>query len=308
MMSMPKAHVPGEQLHQSLGDRFILWATWTRWYHCRGKMRRHLRVAGVDIRVVDVTLEHALLQTVRHRHRRHPTVVLVHPPVTGEPVRALHVRCCPGKGELTEAQPRDKHPGRMDLTGFDINPLDRVSRPVNFHPFSRGEIPRRHTRLTVLRELAVELLPEVRVGRQRLGLLLPDQLHRVSHPEVLDHLRPLQLQHPRRVGPLGQVRRRALEPIADLPHGGTRAAQCPGNLPDPSALSQTSLDLFVSSHGQSPVLHPPEPPSCRKRQGYGGQCGRLVLPRTAARELPGRPSVPDRRAHGHSRRRRFITA
>ena len=32
----------------------------------------------------------------------------------------------------------------------------------------RGEIPRRHTRLTVLRELAVELLPEVREVDQNL--------------------------------------------------------------------------------------------------------------------------------------------
>ncbi len=68
-------------------------------------------------------------------------------------------------------------------------------------PFFAGrEVPRRDARHPVLRELAVELLPEVRVRGQVLGLFLPQKLQRMPQPQIVDDRRPVQLQHPQRIG------------------------------------------------------------------------------------------------------------
>jgi hypothetical protein len=64
-----------------------------------------LRVAGVQIRIVQVTLEHALLQAVRHGHVRDAAVEGEHAPMTAEPVAALHVLGRPGEQQLAEAEP-----------------------------------------------------------------------------------------------------------------------------------------------------------------------------------------------------------
>ena len=72
-------------------------------------------------------------------------------------------------------------------------------------------------RLAVLRELAIELLPEVRVGDERLRSLLPDKLHREAEPELVDDHRPLELRHPQRIRARRRLVRQTLA-VADLAH------------------------------------------------------------------------------------------
>src|SRR4029077_16953015 len=57
--------------------------------HRRGVIGGELRIPGVQIRIVPMALEHALLQAIRHSHVRHAAVVGEHAPVTGQPVAAL---------------------------------------------------------------------------------------------------------------------------------------------------------------------------------------------------------------------------
>ena len=74
----------------------------------------------------------------------------------------------------------------MDLSGLDLVPLDRIAGVIDFHPFSGLELAGGDRRLAVLRELAVELFPEVRVRDERFRSLLPDKFHRVAEAELVD--------------------------------------------------------------------------------------------------------------------------
>src|SRR5580693_6758105 len=99
-----------------------------------------------------------------------------HAAVTAEPVAALHVLGRARVQQLAEAEHGDKHPRLMDLAGLEVKPLDRITGVIDFNTFSRAELASGNARLAVLRELAIELLPKVRVGRQVLGPLLPQEL------------------------------------------------------------------------------------------------------------------------------------
>src|SRR5712671_94178 len=89
-----------------------------------------------------------------------------HAPMTAEPVAALHVLGRARVQQLTEAEHGDEHPRVMDLAGLEVKPLDRITRVIDFHPFPGSELACGDARLPVLRKLAVELLPKIRVGRQ----------------------------------------------------------------------------------------------------------------------------------------------
>jgi hypothetical protein len=145
-----------------------------------GVIRGELRITGVQIRIVQVALEHTLLQAVRHRHVRYATVIGEHAPVTRQPVAALHVLGRPGVEQLAEAEPGDEHPGFADLARVDIDPLDRIPGIIHLDAFTRLELACRDGGFSVLRELAVELLPEVAVSREVLGTLLPQELQRMA--------------------------------------------------------------------------------------------------------------------------------
>jgi hypothetical protein len=129
-----------------------------RRYHCGRVIGGQLRVAGVQVRIVQMTLEHALLQAVRHRHMRYATVVGVHAPMAAKPVAALHVLGGPGEQQLTEAKAGDKDPCLSDLAGSDVDPLDRIAGVIHFHALAGFELARRNGGFAVLRELAIELL------------------------------------------------------------------------------------------------------------------------------------------------------
>jgi hypothetical protein len=107
-----------------------------------------------------------------------------------------------------EAQTRDKDVGFADLTGLEFDPIERVAGVVDFHALAGLELARRHRCLAVLRELAVKLLPEVRVSRQVLSFLLPQELQRMPESQIVDDLRPVDLQHPQRIGQRSRRRRR----------------------------------------------------------------------------------------------------
>src|SRR3569833_413927 len=116
-----------------------------------------------------------------------------------EPVAALHVLRCPGKQQLTEAQISNKHIRLADLTGLQLDPLERIAGIIHFHALARIKLARGDAGLTVLWELTVELFPKVGVRRQVLGSLLPDELQWVPQPQIVNDGWPLQLQHPQRI-------------------------------------------------------------------------------------------------------------
>jgi hypothetical protein len=102
--------------------------------------------------------------------------------------------------------------------------------------------------------------------------------------------------------------RRAATPSLTLivapSHADCRATpKRPGDLPDAPALGEPALDLFVSSHGQSP-RHPPDSPGWQKWPGYGGGTGRLVVPRTADDGGPPLRGEEDRYTHSRAELRR----
>ena len=88
---------------------------------------------------------------------------------------------------------------------------------IDFNPFAGLELASCDGRLPVLRELAVELLPEVRIGDECLRSLLPDKFHRVAEAELVDDHRPFELRHPQRIRARRRFVRQALA-IADLAH------------------------------------------------------------------------------------------
>jgi hypothetical protein len=49
----------------------------------------------------------------------------------------------------------------VDLAALEVKPLDRIAGVIDFDPFARIELTSGNACLAVLRELAVELLPEV---------------------------------------------------------------------------------------------------------------------------------------------------
>src|SRR6185437_11332518 len=130
---------------------------------------------------------------------RDATVEAEHAPVAAEPVATLHVIGRPSEQQLTEAQTRHKYVGFVDLSALQVDPLERVAGVVNFYPLAGSKIARRDRGLSILRELAIELFPEVAVSRQVLSLLFPDELQRMPQSQVVDNGRPVQLQHPQRV-------------------------------------------------------------------------------------------------------------
>src|SRR5690554_4950224 len=158
----------------------------------------------------------------------------------------------------------------MDLACAQIDPLERVARVVHFDPLAWRELARGHRRLSVLRKLAIKLLPEVRVGRERLRALFPNELQRVTQPQLVHDLRPIKLRHPQRVGTgLGLIGR-AAHPIAHFPHRDTRAPQRSRNLPNATAFLQPSLNFFISIHRELPPRHcDPSPRSRKTANGTG---------------------------------------
>src|SRR5215475_5650074 len=155
-----------------------------------------LRIARIQIWIVQMTFQHALLEAVGHGHVRDATIKGEHAPMRTEPVATLHVLGRPGKEQLAEAKSRDEHISFADLSRLEIHPLDRVASVIDLYAFARLELTRRDSRFPVLRELAVKLLPEIGVSRQMLGFLLPDKLQRMPQPEIVDDRWPLKLQHP----------------------------------------------------------------------------------------------------------------
>src|ERR1035438_1746804 len=147
----------------------------------------------------------------------HATVIFIHPAVTAEPVTAFHILRRPAEEAVAKAKPRDEHVGFVDLAGFDFVPLDRIAGVIDFHPFRGLELARCDGRLAVLRELAIKLLPEVRICDERFRALLPDELHGEAEPEFVDDYRPLELRHPQRIRARRRLVRDTLA-VADLAH------------------------------------------------------------------------------------------
>ena len=195
-----------------------------RRHHSRCVLARQLRIPGVQIRIIQVTLEHALLEAIRHRHMRYTSVEGIHTSMAAQPIAALHILGRPGKQQLTEAKAGDKDIGLADLTGFYLDPLERVAGIIHFHALARNKLACRHRGLPVLRELAVELLPEVRVGRQVLGFFFPQELQRMTQSQIVNDRWPVQLQHPQRVGRRFWYGRRHTQAVTYFAHRMARAA------------------------------------------------------------------------------------
>src|SRR5450631_1228507 len=175
---IPEALIAHEYFHRAFDDRLVLWMIRARGHDGGRKMRTERGIARVQIGVVQMAFQDALLQAVRHRHVAHPAVEGEHAPVTAEPVAALHVLGRPREQQLAEAERGDEHPSLMDFAGLNLQPLDRIAGVIDLDALAGHEVPRRDARHPVLRELAVELLPKIRVRGQVLGLL-------VSRPQEL---------------------------------------------------------------------------------------------------------------------------
>jgi hypothetical protein len=80
-----------------------------------------------------MTLEHALLQTIRYGHVRDAAVEGEHAPMGTEPVAALHILCRPGKEQLTETKTCNKDVGFADLARLEFDPVDGVTGVVDFY-------------------------------------------------------------------------------------------------------------------------------------------------------------------------------
>src|SRR5579859_2861717 len=130
---------------------------------------------------------------------RNAAIEVEHTPVSAEPVSALHVFGCPCEQQLTEAKTRYKHICLSDFSRLKVNPLDRIAGVINFNALSGLKLSCGNRGLPILRELAVELFPEVRIGRQVLSFLLPDKLQWMPKAQIVNDRRPLQLPHPQRI-------------------------------------------------------------------------------------------------------------
>ena len=158
---MAEPHIAHQDFHQSFDDRFILRMFRARRDHGRGELTGQLRVAGVQVWIIQVAFEHTLFQTIRYGHMRDAAVKGEHSPVGAEPIAAFHVLSRPGEQQLTEAQARYKHIGFADLAGLHLDPLERIAGVVHFHALAGIKLARRDGGLPVLRELPVKLFPEV---------------------------------------------------------------------------------------------------------------------------------------------------
>ena len=111
-----------------------------------------------------MALDHTLFEAVRYGYVRHAAVVGEHASVRGQPVAALHVLGRPGIQQLAEAQAGDKDPGFTDLARLELHPFDRIPGVIDLDALAGLELTRRDAGFAVLRELAVELFPEVAVA------------------------------------------------------------------------------------------------------------------------------------------------
>ena len=136
-----------------------------------------------------------------------------------------------------------------------LDPLDRIAGVVDFDALAGLELARRDGGFPVLRELAVELLPEVRVRGEVLRLLLPQELQRMPEAQIVDDRRPIQLRHPQRIRASPRRIRRDALPVAHLAHRAPRAPQSPGDLAQAAALRQPPPDLLVPMHRHAPKRH-----------------------------------------------------
>lgn len=198
-MTKAEAKIATEDFYESLDDRLVLRLSDTSRNDCRGKVRGHVRVVFVQIRIVQVTLDDSLPQTIGHRDVSHAVVIGVHASMAGDPVATLHVLRRPGKQQLTEAQAGHEHVGFVDLAALDLVPLDGIAGVVHFDALTGLERPSGDARLAVLRKLAIELFPEIRVRRQRLRFFFPNEFQRMTEPQIVDDHRPLKLRHPQRI-------------------------------------------------------------------------------------------------------------
>ena len=130
--------VAAKDFDESLADRLILRLSDTSRNDSRGEVRGQVRVVFVQIGIVQMAFDDASLQAIGNSHVRHAAVLLIHPPVTAEPVAAFHVLRRPGEEQLAKAKPRDEHVGFVDLAGLDLVPLDRIAGVIDFHPFRRA--------------------------------------------------------------------------------------------------------------------------------------------------------------------------
>jgi hypothetical protein len=105
---MTEARVAHQNLDQSLDDGFVLGMTRTRWNHSRTVVRGQLGVSGVEIRVIQMALEDALLEAIRNNYMCHTAVELKHPTVGCKPVAAARILSRPGKQHLAEAKAENK--------------------------------------------------------------------------------------------------------------------------------------------------------------------------------------------------------
>jgi hypothetical protein len=255
MAPVAEPQVAHQDLHQPLDDGLVARLSGPRRHHAGGELRGKIRITGVQVRIVKMALEHPLLQAIGYRDVGHAAVVGVHAPVARQPVAALHVLGRPGEQQLAEAEPGDKDPGLADLAGLELDPLERIAGVVDLDALPGLELARRDRGGPVLRELAVELLPEVGVRDQVLGLLLPQELERMAQAEIVDDRRPVELPHPQRIG--RDLRGRGRGPLAvpHFPHCAARAAQRPRGLAQPATLSQPPPDLLVPMHRHAPHRH-----------------------------------------------------
>lgn len=245
-----------DDLHRALDDGLVFGPPRPR-RHDGGAVRgRQLRVGGIQIGIVDMALQHALLEAVGCGHRRHSAKGLVHPAVRGEPVAALHILTGPGEEELAVAEGANKNDGAPNLAGLEIDPFDLISGVVNFGPLPRGKLAESHRGLPVLGELAVELFPEVRVGREAVGPLIGDKLHGMAVAEVPDHGGPINARHPKRIGDRLRRGRRWQRAVSHASHRIARAFQRPGDLAHAPAGRKQPLHLFIPHHRQRPSCHP----------------------------------------------------
>ena len=181
-----------------------------------------------------------------------------HPPMAIEPVAAFHILRRPRKEQLAEAQGGNEHVGFADLSGFQLDPLERIAGVIDLNTFGGHELARCDARAAVLPELTVELLPEVRVRDQVLGALRPQILKGCPRPRswIIVGQSTCSIHTDRSEASLTQAI--PLAPL-DLANQPPRASQCPRYLAYAPAFGQPSFDLRVSVHRQLPPRHIPLP-------------------------------------------------
>jgi hypothetical protein len=159
LAAMPEAHVAHQDLYQSFHECFISSVPGACWDYGRVVMRGKLRVPTVEIWIVEVALEDALLEAVRDSDVCDTTVELKHSAMTAQPISAARFLDCPGEQQLAEAQTCNKHVCLVSLAGGHLDPLERVAGVIDLDTLAGFEIARGDRGLPVLREPAVPSLP-----------------------------------------------------------------------------------------------------------------------------------------------------